>query len=157
MKKSHSEKSNRHYSKKWEKDLAGSCMMETLMVAIVEFANEHSCSGGVWVTMPFHNWKKATENMKYHEKTSFHVRASQSLLITSREDSVVQRKIEVLEREKNRAPRKSFVHCTHFLARNHNGHSTELVDLVVLWGQRVTSILRKCLKKCSVYILRSSG
>ena len=51
----------------------------------------------------------------------------------------MQERVNMQEREKNRAAMKSFVRCTHFLTRHHIAHSTnftQLVDLVVSCGAR---------------------
>ena len=63
--------------------------------------------------------KKAIEKTKAHEKSSFHVRASEALQITSREGSIMHQlqRAGVLQREKNKAAIKSLVQCTHFLTR----------------------------------------
>ena len=99
-------------------------------------------TGGVWVTQPFSNWKKAVEKMKAHEKSVTHSQAKEMALImagTLREGSVVQQlqRVEKQERIKNRAAVKSLLRCTHFLVRNHIAHTTnfeKLVDLVVSCG-----------------------
>ena len=53
------------------------------------------------VTKPFQNWKKATE-IRAHERSAFHITASQALLITSKQSSVVyqMQKVGILEKEK---------------------------------------------------------
>ena len=102
-------------------------------------ATQHT--GGVWVTKPFQNWKKATERMKAHERRSLHTQASQVLLVISKQGGVVQQvqSVGMQEREKNRAVMKSPVRCTHFFTWHHIAHSTnftQLVDLVVSCGAR---------------------
>ena len=81
----------------------------------VESATQHT--GGAWFTKLFQNWKKATERMKAHERSSLHTQASQALLVISKQGSVVQQvqRVGMQEREKNRAAMKSLVRCTHFL------------------------------------------
>ena len=97
-----------------------------------ESAIQHT--GGVWVTKPFHNWKKAFERMKAHERSSLHTQASQALLVISKQGSVVQQlqRVGMQEREKNRAAMKSLVRCTHFLTWHHIAHSTNFTQLVDL-------------------------
>ena len=51
-------------------------------------ATQHT--GFVWVTKPFQNWKKASERVKAHERSSLHTQASQTLLVISKQGSVVQ-------------------------------------------------------------------
>ena len=104
-----------------------------------ESTTQHT--GGVWVTKMFQNWKKATERMKAHERSSLHTQASPALLVISKQGSVVQQlqKVCMQEGEKNRAAMKSLVCCTHFLTRLHIAHSTnftQLVDLVASCGAR---------------------
>ena len=62
-------------------------------------------TGGVWVTKPFQNWKKGTERIKGHERSSLHSQASQALLVISKQGSVVQQlqRVGMQERGKNRA------------------------------------------------------
>ena len=66
-----------------------------------ESATQHT--GGVWFTKPFQNWKKATERVKAHERSSLHTQACQALLVISKQDSVVQQlqRVCMQEREKN--------------------------------------------------------
>ena len=63
----------------------------------------------------------------------------QMLLLHLREGSVLQQmhRLEECERLKNRSAIKSLLRCTHFLAGNHNAHTTnfgDLIDLVVTCG-----------------------
>ena len=63
-------------------------------------------TGGVWVTQPFSNWKKAVEKMRAHEKSVTDSQAKEMALIkagTLREGSVVQQllRVEKQERIKN--------------------------------------------------------
>ena len=99
-------------------------------------------TGGVWVTKPFTNWKKAVEKMKAHEKSLLHSQANQAALAAEgalREGSIIQQlqKVDRQERIRNRAAIKSLIRCTHFLTRQHIPHTTnfdKLVDLVVACG-----------------------
>ena len=117
-------------------------MMKTSMVlfAVCKQTTAESDTRGVWVTKPFQNWKKGTERMKAHKRSNLHTRASQALLVISKQGSVVQQqRVGMQEREKNRAVMKSLVRCTCFLTRHHIIHSTnftKLVDLVVSCGAR---------------------
>ena len=138
----------RKYSKNWENEFSWLVYDEDINGAFcrvckqntAESATQHT--GGVWVIKPFQNWKKATENMKAHERSSLHTQVSQALLVMSKQGSVVQQlqRVGMQEREKNRAAMKSLVRCcTHFLTRHHIAHSTnftQLVDLVVSCGAR---------------------
>lgn len=57
-------------------------------------------TGGVWVTKPFSNWKKAVEKMKAHEA---HIDATQAVLAaerTLREGSIIQQLQKVDRQEK---------------------------------------------------------
>ena len=118
------------------------------MVPFAKFVNKQQQkrrrtqhTGGVWVSKPFKNWKKATEKMRAHEKTDVHIMAAQALLITSTEDMIVHQmqKIHMVGREKNRNAIKALMRCTHFLTLHHIAHTTNfslLVDLVVSCGGR---------------------
>ena len=46
-------------------------------------------SGGVWVTKPFQNWKKAVQKMKAHASGEAHVRHFEVELLTKRGATVV--------------------------------------------------------------------
>ena len=72
-----------------------------------ESATQHT--GGVWVTKPFQNWKKATERMKAHERSSSTHKPVKPCLVLLKQGSVVQQlqRVGVQEREKNRAAMKS--------------------------------------------------
>ena len=166
MEKSHdSGKSKRHYSKKWEKDFSWLMYDGDIDGCYYRVCKQSTCtsdtdsrSGGVWVTKPFQNWKKAIEKMKSHEKSAFHIRAS---LVTSREGSVVHQKqsVGVLQREKNRAAMKSLVRCTHFLTRNHIAHSTnftQLVDLIVSCGARELQVFLENASRNAMYTSRGA-
>lgn len=169
MEKSHPEKSKRHYSKNWEKEFSwlmydgdiDGCFCRVCKQSTCASSYIGSRSGGVWVTKPFRNWKKAVEKMKSHEKSSFHIRASQALLITSKEGTVAHQlqRVGVLQREKNRAAMKSLVRCTHFLTRNHIAHSTnftQLVDLVVSCGARELQVFLENASRNAVYTSRGT-
>ena len=99
-------------------------------------------TGGVWITKPITNWKKAVEKMEAHTKSDAHIAASQAALAhqaSLHAGSVIQQLQNVAEQERmmNRAAVKSFFHCAHFLARQHIPHTTnfeKLVELVVLCG-----------------------
>ena len=122
--------------------------MKTPMVLFAELVNKHTTAEsptqhteGIWVTKPFQNWKKATERMKGHERSSLHIQASQALLFISKQGSVVQQlqRVGMQERGKNRAAMKSPIHFTHFLTQHHIADSTnftQLVDLVMPCGAR---------------------
>lgn len=139
-------KSSRKYCKKWEEEFSW-----------LEYDNDHEgafcklCrrtgrslerTGGIWVTKPFSNWKKAVEKMKAHEKSNTHSQAKVAALAaaeTLREGSIIQQlqKVDKQERKKNKEAVKCLLRCTHFLVRNHIPHTTKfekLVDLVVACG-----------------------
>ena len=173
-KKAHREKfrplnTTRKYSKSWEKqfswleydvDIDGA-FCRVCKQTTSDSSTQHT--GGVWVTKPFRNWKKAVQKMKAHEASALHSQASQALLLTSTKGSVMHQLQTVgrAQREKNRVAMKSLVHCAHFLTRHHIAHSTNftnLVDLVVSCGARELQVFfRHCLKKCSIYISWGSG
>ena len=46
-------------------------------------------SGGVWVTKPFQNWKKAVQKMKEHASSESHLRQVEAEQIVSRGETVV--------------------------------------------------------------------
>ncbi len=65
-------------------------------------------NGGVWVSKPFKNWKKAVEKMKAHARSDSHSHATATLLAANRaakDGTVVQQlqKVEARKRAQNRA------------------------------------------------------
>lgn len=164
MEKSQPQTNKRHYSKTWEKKFSWLIYdgdVDDCYCQVCKQSTPDGRSGGVWVTKPFQNWKKAIEKMRAHEQSSVHVRASQALLITSTEGSVVHQlqRVGLLQKEKNRAAMKSLVHCTHFLARNHIAHSTnftQLVDLVVSCGAKELQVFVENASRNAAYTSRGA-
>ena len=107
--------SKRKYSKSWEKDFNWLLYDEDIdggfcQVCKQTTADSHTQhTGGVWISKPFRNWKKAVEKMKAYERSALHIKASQARLLTSKQGSVVQQlqRVGAIEREKNRAAMKS--------------------------------------------------
>lgn len=144
--KHHATTSSRKYNTKWEKDFSWLEYNEDCKGAFCKVCRMSGKSlqrtGGVWVTKPFTNWKKAVEKMKAHEKSDSHSQANLAALAAEgalREGSIMQQlqKVDRRERTRNRAAIKSFIRCTHFLTRQHLPHTTnfnKLVDLVVACG-----------------------
>lgn len=82
--KHHSLSSSRKYRKGWEKDFSWLEYDEDCDGAFCKVCKISGKSlqrtGGVWVTKPFTNWKKAVEKMKAHEKSDVHAEANQAAL-----------------------------------------------------------------------------
>ncbi|XP_065892412.1 zinc finger MYM-type protein 1-like [Dysidea avara] len=155
-------KSKRKYSKNWEKDFYWLVYDEDIDGAFCKVCKQVTAqrntqhTGGVWVSKPFTNWKKATEKMRAHEKSTLHTTATQALLITSNEGSIAHQmqRIGMVDREKNRNAMKALIRCTHFLTRHHIAHTTnfsELVDLVVSCGSRELQVFLDNATKNAVY------
>ena len=137
---------SRKFNSKWEKDFSWLEYDEDCTGAFCKVCRKSGKSlqrtGGVWVTKPFTNWKKAVEKMKAHEKSLLHSQANQAALAAEgalQEGSIIQQlqKVDRQERVRNRAAIKSLIRCTHFLTRQHIPHTTnfdKLVDLVVACG-----------------------
>ena len=76
-------------SKNWENESSWLVHDEEINGALCRVCKQTTAenttqhTGGVWVTKPFQNWKKATERMKAHERSSLHTQASQALLVIS--------------------------------------------------------------------------
>ena len=98
------------------------------------------CTGGVWTTKPFTNWKKACDRIRDHSKSDIHIQASEAALATQGGSvNIVQQlqKVGMQARMRNRPAVKSLIRCTRFLAHQHIAHTTnfsKLVDLVVSCG-----------------------
>ena len=61
-----------------------------LSLVIVESGRSLQRTGGVWVTRSFHNWKKAVERMRAHERSEFHTQASEAHLLTIKSGTIAQ-------------------------------------------------------------------
>lgn len=116
----------------------------------------------MWVTKPFHSWKKAVKRMRAHASTACHIEATKAIMLRDKADnegSVVQQlhRIGLQERAKNRAAVKSFIRCTHFFSKQHIAHSTtfeQLVDLVRSCGGQDLKTFVETAAKNAVYTSR---
>ena len=57
-------------------------------------------SGGVWVTRPFQNWKKAIQKMKAHATSETHVRHLEAELLAKRGETVIHQLQRIGDLEK---------------------------------------------------------
>jgi hypothetical protein len=123
----------RKYCKSWEKEFNWLQYDEDSNDVFCKICKESGkslqCTGGIWVTKPFKNWKKAVEKMKAHAKSECYIQVSQAIPLRERistEGSIVQQLqiIGMQERCRNSAAIKSFIRCTHFLTKQHIAHSS---------------------------------
>ena len=112
-------------------------------------------SGGVWVTKPFQNWKKAVQKMKEHASSESHLRQVEAELIVSRGETVVHQ-LQLFgdsERSKNWKAIKALLDITHYLCKQHIPHTTnfsKLIDLIVsCCGKDLEEFVRKAAKNAS--------
>ena len=90
-------KSKRKYSKIWEKDFSWLVYDENIDSSFCKVYKQVTAqkikqyTGGVWVTKPLRNWKKATQKMKAHGKSNLLTTATQALLIASIRGMIVHR------------------------------------------------------------------
>ena len=91
----------------------------------------------------FKNWKKAIEKMKTRAKSDIHIQLCEAEVAAARalqEGSIVQQHQQIIgdqEKLKNRMAIKALIRCTHFLARRHIPHTTnldKLFDVIVSCG-----------------------
>ena len=112
-------------------------------------------SGGVWVTKPFQNWKKAVQKMIEHASSESHLRQVEAELIVSREETVVHQlqRSGDSERSKNWKAIKALLGCTHYLCKQQIPHTTnfsKLIDLIVSCGGKdLEEFVRKAAKNTS--------
>lgn len=89
-----SKASKRKYSKSWEKEFRWLMYDEDSDGAFCRTCKESGRSlqrtGGVWVTKPFQNWKKAVEKMRAHERSESHIQASEALLLAAKTGMITQ-------------------------------------------------------------------
>ncbi len=138
--------SSRSYNKKWEVDFPWLEYDGNFQGAFCKICRKDETrgqssqgSGGVWVTKPFQNWKKAIKKMKAHASSEFHLRQTEAALVVSMKGTIVQQlqSIGDSERKKNRRAIKALIRCTHYLCKLHLPHTTnfsKLVDLIVSCG-----------------------
>ena len=153
---------SRKYNKKWAKDFpwleydgnfqGASCKI----CRKVETRGQSSQgSGGVCVTKPFQNWKKAVQKMKEHASSESHLRQVEAELIVSRGETVVHQlqRFGDSERSKNRKSIKALLGCTHYLCKHYIPHTTnfsKLIDLIVSCGGKdLEEFVRKAAKNAS--------
>ena len=134
----------RKYSKSWEKDYSWLYYDEDLEGAFCKVCKQFGTSahvqrsGGVWVTKPFKNWKKAVEKMKAHARSDSHSHATETLLAANRaakHGTVVQQlqNVEARKRAQNRAAVKCLILLTHFLTKEHVAHSIPNLKSWLMW------------------------
>ena len=129
----------RKYSKSWEKDYSWLYYDEDREGSFCKVCKQFgtsSRSGGVWVTKPFKNWKKAVEKLKAHVRSDSHSHATATLLAAKRaakDGTVVQRlkNVEAQKRAQNRAALKCLILLTRFLTKEHVAHSTGKFEKLV--------------------------
>ena len=161
--KKYSKSGKRKYFKSWEKEFNWLEYDEDSEGAFCKTCKQLGKSlqrtGGVWVTKPFTNWKKAVEKMKAHARSDAHIQASEALLSAAKEGSIMQQlqSTGVQERAKNRTAVKSLIRCTHYLAQQHIAHSTnfeKLVNLVVSCGGQDLKTFLESAGRNAVYTSR---
>ena len=137
---------SRKYNKKWAKDFPWLEYDGNFQGAFCKICRKIETrgqssqgSGGVWVTKPFQNWKKAVQKMKERASSESHLRQVEAELIVSRGETVVHQlqRFGDFERSKNRKATKALLGCTHYLRKQHIPHTTnfsKLIDLIVSCG-----------------------
>ena len=153
---------SRKYNKKWEKDFPWPEYDGNFQGAFykvcrkVETRGQSSQgSGGVWVTKPFQNWKKAVQKLKEHASSESHLRQVEAELIVSRGETVVHQLqcFGDFERSKNQKAIKALLGCTHYLCKQHIPQTTnfsKLIDLIVSCGGKdLEEFVRKAAKNAS--------
>jgi hypothetical protein len=152
----------RKYSKKWENEFPWLDYDENYQGAFCKVCRKSGSqsqtsqgSGGVWITKPFQNWKKAVQKMKAHAGSESHIRHLEAELTAKKGGSIVHQlqRIGEHERTKNRNAIKSFLRCTHFLCKQHIPHTTnfdKLINLIVSCGGKdLDEFVRQASKNAS--------
>ena len=83
--------------------------------------------------------KKTVQKIKAHASSETHVRHCKAELLAKRGETVVHQlqRIGDLKKNRNQNAIKSFLHCTHFLCKQHIPHTTnfsKLINLIVSCG-----------------------
>ena len=135
-------KAKRKYNKQWEKLYAWSEYSEEDQGAFCRICNTWSRrhgqkAKGVWVTIPFNNWKNALEKMKIHAQSNQLKGACQIEMAGSEaqvQGTIIQQFQQIGEsvRVKNRMIINILIRSTHFLVRHHIPHTAVYEDLVKL-------------------------
>ena len=89
--------SSRKYIKKWEDSSNWLIFDENFQGAFCKICRKRGISlqgtGGIWISKPFKNWKKAIEKMQAHAKSSIHTQSCKAEMATARilqKGSIVQ-------------------------------------------------------------------
>ena len=118
-------------------------------------------TGGVWITKPFKNWKKAVEKMKAHSRSDSHSHATQAMLAAKRavvDGTDVQQlqNVEAHKKAQNRAAMKCLILLHSFSYKRTCCTFYQIREAGRCGGTMrqpaVKAILRNCSKKCYVHI-----
>ena len=152
----------RKYNKKWEKDFPWLEYDENYQGAFCKVCRKSGSqghtsqgSGGVWITKPFQNLKKAVQKMKAHASSESYIRHLEAELTAKKGGSIVHQlqRVGEQERTKNRNSIKSFLQCIHFLCKQHIPHTNnfdKLIKLVISCGGKdLDKFVRQAAKNTS--------
>ena len=133
---------SRKYNKKWEKDFPWLEYDSNLQGAFCKICRKavtreyfSQGSGGLWVTKPFQNWKKAVQKMKAHTSSEFHLRQVEAELIATSGHTIIHelQRFGDSERSKNRKAIKALFAALTTYANSipHTTNFSKLIDLIV--------------------------
>ena len=92
---------------------------------------------GAWTSRPVHNWVKATELLKKHEQSDWHLASVEAQALAEsakRKGDIVERMLAATEaeRRKNRELIKMLTRSLYFLVKHRMPHTTTFEDLIML-------------------------
>ena len=92
---------------------------------------------GAWTSRPVNNWVKATELLKNHEQSDWHLASVEAIALAesaTRQGDVVERMLAASETERRRNQEliKQLTRSLYFLVKHHMPHTTTFEDLIQL-------------------------
>ena len=109
---------------------------------------------GAWVTRAINNWPKATDLLKKHESSEWHLAALEAqgmALLGQKTGNVLDRIIAASDEEKrrNREVIKTLIRSLYFLVKHRVPHTTTFNDLISLQADNGNEIIKQHLSTCA--------
>ena len=109
---------------------------------------------GAWVTRAINNWPKATDLLKKHESSEWHLAALEAqrmALLGQKTGNVLDRIIAASDEEKRRNHEviKTLIRSLYFLVKHRVPHITTFNDLISLQADNGNEIIKQHLSTCA--------
>jgi len=108
---------------------------------------------GAWTSHPVNNWVKATERLKKHEQSDWHLASVEAIALAEaarRKGDVVERMLAASEAERRRNWEliKQLTRSLYFLVKHRMPHTTTFEDLIELQIDNGNEQLEKHKRTC---------